>query len=64
MEVEDYATEEVELELRTEEVLTIEDIDNHRFRCTQCAEVSYYSARAKAHFEGKYDEFIASTLNR
>lgn len=30
---------------------TIEDIDLHRYRCTQCGEVMYYSGRAKEHYE-------------
>jgi hypothetical protein len=38
---------------------TCVDIDLHRFKCTQCGEVMYYSGRARDHYEGKgHDEFI------
>ena len=41
------------------EKLTYEDIDLHRFRCTQCGEVFYYSGRAREHFEqGKKFDWI------
>ena len=30
---------------------TQEDIDLHRFRCTQCGEVGYYSGAARAFYE-------------
>ena len=30
---------------------TTEDIDTHRYRCTQCNEVMYYSGRARDYFE-------------
>lgn len=30
---------------------TTEDIDLHRYRCTQCGEVMYYSGRARDYFE-------------
>lgn len=29
------------------------DIDLHRYKCTRCHEVGYYSGRAKLAFEGK-----------
>lgn len=35
----------------TERYSTTEDIDLHRFRCTQCKEVMYYSGRARDYFE-------------
>lgn len=35
-----------------EEVYAYEDIDLHRYRCTECGEVGYYSGRAKAYYEG------------
>ena len=33
------------------------DIDLHRYKCTICGEVMYYSSRARDHFENgtKYD---------
>jgi hypothetical protein len=34
----------------TTEYTTV-DIDLHRYKCTQCGEVMYYSGRAKQHFE-------------
>ena len=35
---------------------TYEDIDLHRFRCTQCGLIRYYSERARAFYEdGKGD---------
>jgi len=30
---------------------TTEDVDTHRYRCTQCGEVMYYSNKARRHFE-------------
>ena len=30
---------------------TTEDIDLHRYRCTQCKKVMYYSGRARAYYE-------------
>lgn len=32
-------------------VSTCVDIDLHRYKCTQCGEVMYYSGRARQHFE-------------
>jgi hypothetical protein len=29
------------------------DIDTHRYRCTRCNTVMYYSGAAKAYFEGE-----------
>lgn len=34
-----------------DEVSTTVDIDLHRYKCTQCGEVMYYSSRARDHFE-------------
>lgn len=30
---------------------TLEDIDTHRYKCTQCGEIFYYSQRAKQWYE-------------
>ena len=30
---------------------TTVDIDLHRYKCTQCGEVMYYSGRARQHYE-------------
>lgn len=38
---------------------TVEDIDLHRYKCTQCGLVMYYSSRAREHFEeGKKFDWI------
>jgi hypothetical protein len=38
---------------------TTVDIDLHRYRCTQCGLVMYYSGRAREHFEeGKSFDWI------
>jgi hypothetical protein len=42
-----------------ETVSTTVDIDLHRYKCTQCGEVMYYSGRAKQHYEeGKKFDWI------
>ena len=38
-------------DLRYYNVPTYEDIDLHRFRCTQCGLVRYYSERARKFYE-------------
>lgn len=39
-----------------------EDLDLHRYRCTDCGKVGYYSSSAKDHFEGGVrDSFIEDT---
>lgn len=30
---------------------SVEDVDLHRYRCTKCGQVFYYSSRARQHFE-------------
>ena len=38
---------------------TTVDIDLHRYKCTMCGEIMYYSGRAKAHYtEGKNFDWI------
>jgi hypothetical protein len=40
-------------------VSTTVDIDLHRYKCTQCGEIMYYSGRAREHYEeGKKFEWI------
>lgn len=34
-----------------EEYSTTEDLDLHRYRCTRCKEVMYYSGRARDYYE-------------
>ena len=31
---------------------TIEDVDTHRYKCTQCSKMFYYSQWAKEKYEG------------
>lgn len=38
-------------DIRVYEVGTYEDVDLHRFRCTQCGKIRYYSSRAEAFYE-------------
>jgi len=46
-------------EWQYDSVSTTEDIDLHRYRCTQCGLVMYYSGRAREHFEeGKSFDWI------
>lgn len=33
-----------------------EDIDTHRFECTNCGQAGYYSGAAKRHYEGNGSE--------
>ena len=44
---------EGEWEWQTE--YTIEDIDLHRYRCTQCGETMYYSSAAREYYETGVD---------
>jgi len=45
----------------TETRSTTVDIDTHRYRCTRCGLVMYYSGRAREHYEsgkpGSFDPF-------
>ena len=44
---------------------TTVDIDLHRYKCTQCGQIFYYSSKARAHFEGtKQDSWIDETNKR
>jgi hypothetical protein len=51
VETEDWYSGEMvgEWEYRTE--ITTVDIDLHRFKCTQCGEIMYYSGRARDYYE-------------
>ncbi len=41
------------------EYSTTEDIDAHRYRCTQCGEVLYYSGAARRFYEdGVYSDVL------
>lgn len=43
---------------------TIEDIDLHRYRCTQCGTIFYYSDAAERHYEeGEHNNVTESIEN-
>ncbi len=44
-------TGEPEGEWKTEETSLMVDIDLHRFQCTRCKQIGYYSGAAKAYYE-------------
>lgn len=56
---------EPEWDLQEERVNTYEDIDLHRYKCTQCGEVFYYSARARDFFEQgiEYPQYGLTVFN-
>ena len=55
----DYFGEEIDGEWQYDTVSTTVDIDLHRYRCTQCGEVFYYSGRAREYYEeGKKFDWI------
>jgi hypothetical protein len=55
----DYFGEEIDGEWKYETVSTCVDIDLHRYKCTQCGEIMYYSGRAREYYEeGKKFEWI------
>jgi hypothetical protein len=49
--VQDDWTGEWEREWQTEEVSFIVDVDLHRYQCTRCKQIGYYSGAAKAFYE-------------
>lgn len=51
VETEDWYTGEMVGEWEYSSENTYEDIDLHRYKCTQCGAIMYYSGRAKEHFE-------------
>jgi hypothetical protein len=44
-------TGEIEGEWRTETTSLIKDIDLHRYQCTRCKQIGYYSGAAMAYYE-------------
>jgi hypothetical protein len=51
----DYWGEETEGEWESETVSTTVDLDLHRYKCTQCGQVMYYSGAAKEYYETGVD---------
>ena len=51
----DYWGEETEGKWELETVDTTVDTDLHRYKCTQCNKVMYYSSAAKEYFESDVD---------
>jgi hypothetical protein len=47
----DYFSEEIDGEWQYDTVSTTVDIDLHRYKCTMCNEVMYYSGRARQYYE-------------
>ncbi len=55
----DYWGEETEGEWQYETINTTVDLDLHRYKCTQCGTVMYYSGRAREYYEeGKKFDWI------
>jgi hypothetical protein len=56
----DYFGEEIDGEWEYTTESTCVDIDLHRYKCTMCNEVMYYSGRARDYYEkGIKSEWIA-----
>lgn len=53
--IENWYTGEIESDGEWEEESTFEDIDLHRYHCTRCGEVRYYSSAARKFYEGNYE---------
>jgi hypothetical protein len=51
----DYFGEECEGYWEYETVSTTEDIDTHRYRCTMCKQIMYYSGAAREYYESGID---------
>lgn len=34
-----------------QDIKTVKDVDTHRYRCTKCGEIMYYSEKARNHFQ-------------
>ena len=48
-------------EWQTTEIYTTVDLDTHRYQCTQCKKIMYYSSAAMAYYEDSvYDDRIIS----
>ena len=51
----DYFGEEIDGEWEYNTVSTTVDIDLHRYKCTQCGEIMYYSGAAREFYETGVD---------
>lgn len=51
VEKEDYWTGETTWDWETTTEYTTTDLDTHRYQCTQCKKVMYYSGAARAYYE-------------
>lgn len=51
----DQFGEETQGKWKYETVFTTEDIDTHRYLCTQCGKIMYYSGAAREYFETGVD---------
>jgi hypothetical protein len=51
----DYFGEEIDGEWQYDTVSTTVDIDLHRYKCTQCGQVMYYSGAAREYYETGVD---------
>lgn len=59
VEEENWYTGEMEGRWEYTTEYTTEDLDLHRYRCTQCKQVMYYSGRAREYYEeGKKFDWI------
>ena len=55
----DYFGEEIAGHWEYDTISTTVDIDLHRYKCTRCGEVMYYSSRAREYYEeGKKIDWI------
>ena len=52
-------TEIIEYEVSTEE-----DIDTHRYKCTLCGKIGYYSGSARDHYENGIPSFWVTNFNK
>jgi hypothetical protein len=51
----DYFGEETEGHYEYETEYTTVDLDTHRYKCTQCKEIMYYSGAAREYYETGVD---------
>ena len=49
--IDDWSGEESEEWIDSYQRETIEDVDTHRYKCTKCEKIFYYSGRAREYYE-------------